>query len=445
VATKSKARTGTKARRVGEALNQLTAAEIARAIAAGECTSEAVVGACLDRIAAREPSVRAWSYLDPSQALAEARARDAAQHRGEPLGPLHGVPIAVKDVLDTADMPTQMGSAIFDGWRPKSDAACVALVRKAGAVIVGKTVTCELAGVAPRETMHPLDPARTPGGSSSGSGAAVADNMVPVAFGTQTGGSVLRPASFCGVVGYKPTYNMINRAGVKFAAESLDTIGLIARTVEDAALVADVCIDRPPVPLNKIELPPRIGFCRNVMWETNASADTRAALEAAAARAKAAGSAIVEFDLGSEFERLFKARGVINDYERACGLAWEWAHHREKLSPQMTKTVEAGLAVSHAEYQDTLRLAERCRLTLEDRLAPLDVLLTPAADGEAPLGLHYAGNPAFQALWTMLHVPTITLPLARGGNGLPIGIQLVAARWQDRRMLEAAQWLMGLA
>ncbi len=427
-----------------KSLNQLTAAQAARRIAKGEITSEALVVACLDHIDAREPQVRAWSYLNPAQALAEARARDRELKKSGPRGPLHGVPIGVKDVLDTGDMPTGMGSPIFDGWRPKADAACVALVRKAGAVILGKTVTCELAGIAPRETMHPLDPTRTPGGSSSGSGAGVADFHVPVAFGTQTGGSVLRPASFCGVVGYKPTYNMINRAGVKFASETLDTIGLIARTVEDAALVADVCIDRKPVKLGKLDTPPRIGLCRNVMWDEFASLVTKAALEGAATRAKAAGAKVTKFDLGPEFAELFSRRGEINDYERACGLAWEWAHHREKLSPQMTKTVEQGLALPHARYQDALRLAEHCRLRLETMMKNVDVLITPAANGEAPVGLHYAGNPAFQALWTMLHVPTISLPLAEGPNGLPVGVQLVAPRWQDRRLLETAQWMMGL-
>lgn len=426
-------------------LNELTAAQAARAIAAGEITSEALVAACLDHIDIREPTVHAWAYLNPAQVMAEARARDRELKRSGPRGALHGVPIGVKDVLDTADMPTQMGSDIFEDWRPKADAACVALVRKAGAVIVGKTVTCELAGVAPRETTNPLDPRRTPGGSSSGSAAAVADFQVPVAFGTQTGGSVLRPASFCGVIGYKPTYNMINRAGVKFAAETLDTIGLIARTVEDAALVADVCTDRVPVALDVLDRPPVVGLCRNVMWEECASAETKAALEGAAVRAMSAGAIVREVELGAEFKDLFKRRAEINDYERACGLAWEWAHHRDKLSPQMTRTVEQGLALPHARYQDTLRLAERCRLALEARMTDLDVLLTPAADGEAPLGLEYAGNPAFQALWTMLHVPTISLPLAKGPNGMPVGVQLVAARWQDRRLLSIAQWMMGLA
>ncbi len=452
MASKAKSQSKTKSATVaksgdhgmGHGLHAMSAASAAKAIAKGEITSEALVRACLDRIATRESVVHAWVHLEPEQALAQARACDVELQRKGPRGALHGVPVAVKDVIDTADMPTRMGSPIFEGWQPKVDAACVALVRKAGAVILGKTVTCELAGIAPRETANPHDSMRTPGGSSSGSGAAVADFQVPLAFGTQTGGSVLRPASFCGVVGYKPTYNMINRAGLKFAAESLDTVGLIARTVEDVALLADVCIDRPPQGLRTMSQPPRIALCRNVMWESNASTETMAAVEGAAERAKAAGAQVREVVLDEMFTELFAQRGTINDYERACGLAWEWAHHRDELSPQMVKTIEQGLAVSHARYQHALRLAEQCRLRLDGMMNGLDVLVTPAADGEAPVGLHYAGNPAFQALWTMLHVPAITLPLATGPNGMPVGVQFVGARWGDRGLLEAAHWMMGL-
>jgi Asp-tRNA(Asn)/Glu-tRNA(Gln) amidotransferase A subunit family amidase len=428
----------------GVALNELSAIGAARAIASGETTSEALVSACLERIAAREPAVRAWAFLDAELALGQARACDAEMKSGYPLGALHGVPVAVKDVIDTWDMPTQMGSPIYDGWQPNTDAACVALVRKAGGVILGKTVTCELAGIAPRETMHPFDPARTPGGSSQGSAAAVADKMVPLAFGTQTGGSVIRPASFCGIAGFKPTYNAINRAGLKFAAESLDTVGLLARTVGDVALLFDVCLDRPPQPLVGRTEPPRIGLCRNVMYDANASAGTKAALAETAKRAMAAGAVVEEFLLGPNFAKLFGLRGAINDYERACGLAWEWAHHRGKLSPQMSKTIEQGLALPHEAYVEAVKLAEACRLELETQMKGFNALLTPAADGEAPTGLHYTGNSAFQALWTMLHVPAITLPLASGPSGLPVGVQLVGARWSDRALLATAQWFMDL-
>lgn len=423
-------------------LHSLSAGEMARAIAAGEATSEAIVAAHLDHIDLRDRHVLAWAFLNPAQVLAEARARDRELRKSGPRGALHGVPVAVKDVLDTADMPTQMGSEIYEDWRPRSDAACVALARRAGAVILGKTVTCELAGIAPRETMNPHDATRTPGGSSSGSAAAVADFQSPLAFGTQTGGSVLRPASFCGVIGFKPTYNLINRAGLKFAAEGLDTIGVMGRTVEDVACLAGVAADGRPFSASKPARPPRIGLCGNVMWEAHASPETRAALETAAARAMAAGAHVETFDLPDIYAELFAARGVINDYERAAALASEWSHHRDKLSPQMTRTVEQGLSTSRARYLEVVGLAERCRLRLDEMLGGVEVLLTPAADGEAPVGLHYAGNPAFQALWTLLHVPAITLPLAKGPNGLPVGVQLVGRRWADDTVLAISAWMM---
>ncbi len=426
-------------------LNMLSAAEAARAIAAGDFTSEALVKACLERIEEREPKVRAWAFLDPDLALKQARALDRELKKSGPRGALHGVPVGIKDVLDTADMPTQMGSAIYKGHQPRSDAACVAMMRRAGAVILGKTVTCELAGVAPRETRNPHDPKRTPGGSSSGSGAAVADFHVPVAFGTQTGGSVLRPAAFCGAVGYKPTYNLINRAGLKFAAEGVDTIGLIGRTVEDMALVTDACVGRSHKAVAKLKAPPRIGLCRTFLWDEKAQPETKAAVEAAARAAEKAGARVRPLELPAAFTRLTRVRDLINNYERAVGLAWEWDVHRKRLSPQMTATVERGLAAKHADYLEAVVHAQACRLEIDTLLEDFDVLLTPAVNGEAPLGLDYAGDPAFQSLWTLLHVPSITLPLAKGPGGMPVGVQLVAARNADKTLLEAARWMMAFA
>src|SRR5947207_5481665 len=259
-------------------LNELSITEIARGIAAGRFTAEAVVRDCLARIEAREPIVQAWATIDPELALAQARALD----RGPNGGALHGVPIGVKDVIDTADLPTEMGSPIYKGHRPACDAACVAFSRAAGAVILGKTVTAEFAGMSPGPTTNPHNPAHTPGGSSSGSAAAVADNMVPAAFGTQTGGSVLRPAAYCGVVGYKPTFNLINRSGIKFAAESLDTIGVIARTIGDVELVTAAVIGKEPA-RRTMETAPRIGLCRTPLWDT-AQPETKHAVEDAAKR-----------------------------------------------------------------------------------------------------------------------------------------------------------------
>ena len=415
---------------------QAGAAETARAIAEGRTGSEEAVAACLARIAEREAAVRAWAWLDPGHALAQARARDAAR----PLGPLHGVPVGIKDIFDTADMPTQMGSPIYDGHRPAADAASVAILRAAGAVILGKTVTAEFAGSHPGATTNPHDAQRTPGGSSQGSAAGVADFMVPVALGTQTGGSVLRPSSFCGIVGFKPSFGSFNRAGIKSAAESLDTIGLHARSLEDIALVGDVLTGREPGGIAGLDRPPRIGICHTPLWRL-AEPETAAAIANTAEAAREAGAAVDEVRLPAAFDALADARRAINDYERARAMAHEWRTDRDRLSPALRNTVAAGLAVPHAEYRAALARTRDCRRLLDWLFDDWDALLAPAVNGEAPLGLDYAGDPAFQALWTMLHVPAITLPTHRGPNRMPVGIQLVARRGEDDLLLSVAAWV----
>src|SRR4051812_26170352 len=275
-------------------LNHLSAIEIAQGIAEKKFTAEAVVRDCLARIEAREPVVKAWATIDPDYALRQARELD----RGSSRGALHGVPIGVKDIIDTADLPTEMGSEIYKGNRSFSDAACVAIMRAAGAVILGKTVTAEFAGMSPGPTTNPHNPAHTPGGSSSGSAAAVADHMVPAAFGTQTGGSVLRPAAYCGVVGYKPTFNLINRSGIKSAAENLDTIGVIARSIDDVELVTAAVVGKEPA-RRTMETAPRIGLCRTPLWDT-AQPETKHAVEDAATRLAAAGATVREITLAEE-------------------------------------------------------------------------------------------------------------------------------------------------
>ena len=412
------------------------AVEAARAIAEGRTTSEALVRARLARIAEREETVRAWAFLDPDLALAQARARDAA---AKPVGPLHGVPVGIKDIFDTADMPTEMGSPIYAGHRPAADAAAVAILRAAGAVILGKTVTAEFAGTHPGATANPHDAARTPGGSSQGSAAGVADGMVPVALGTQTGGSVLRPSSFCGIVGFKPTFGTFNRAGIKFAAESLDTIGLHTRSLEDIALVRDVLTGREPGGIAPLGNPPRIGLCRTPLWHL-AEPETVAAIEAAAGAIRNAGGVVDEVELPDSFAALSEARRAINDYERARAMAHEWRTDRDRLSPAMQKTVASGFATPDAEYRAALAATEECRRLLDDMLEDRDALLAPVVNGEAPLGLDYAGDPAFQSLWTMLHVPAITLPTHRGPNEMPVGIQIVSRRGADDLLLSVAEW-----
>jgi Asp-tRNA(Asn)/Glu-tRNA(Gln) amidotransferase A subunit family amidase len=410
------------------ALNELSACDIVRSVREGALTAEAVTRACLDRIAARENAVRAWAFIDPELALRQARDRDRAKLKG----PLHGLPIGVKDVFDTHDMPTDMGSSIYRGNRPIADASCVALVRAAGAVILGKTITCEFAGLTPNVTRNPHDPARTPGGSSSGSAAAVADHMVHVAFGTQTGGSVLRPASFCGVVGYKPTYNIISRGGMKFAAESRDTIGLFARTVEDVDLVASVLTGRARAKSHNTL--PKIALCRTHLWD-RATPESKHAVEDAARRL----NVTLEAAAPPQFDALAEARTVINPFERARALAHEWNTNAALISPGLTAQIEKGLAVPHARYIASLQRMKECRELIPALFGDADVLLAPCVTGEAPSGLDTTGEPMFQEFWTALHVPTITLPTHRGPNGLPIGIQLVARHYEDETLLAFAK------
>jgi amidase len=426
-----------RASRQSERLNEFSATAIAAKIAAGEATCEAVVRDCVARIAARDDVVKAWVNFDADLALAAARALD----RGPRRGPLHGVPVGVKDIIDTFDMPTELGSPIYRGHRPRADAACVALLRRAGAVILGKTATCEFAGMAPAATTNPHNPAYTPGGSSSGSAAAVADDMVPAALGTQTGGSVLRPSSYCGIFGFKPTYNSFNKAGVKPAAESIDTIGLIARSIDDIELVTAVLRMQTPQPPRRLAGAPRIGLCRTQLWDA-AQGETKAAVENAAAALGDAGATVREVELPETFAGLhIIARGTLNYYERAACMAFEWDHHREALSRQMRHAIENGQKTSRDDYIAAWRRVDECRALLPTVFEGLDVLLVPCVPGEAPKGLASTGDPSMQAMWTALHTPTMTLPTHRGPDDLPVGIQLVAQRYDDDRLIACARWI----
>src|SRR5499426_1135855 len=418
-------------------LNELSCTDIVHGIAAGKFTAEAVTRDCLERIKAREDAVKAWATVDADHALAQARALD----RGLRRGALHGVPIGVKDVIDTFDLPTEMGSAIYKGNRAACDAACVAVSRAAGAVILGKTVTAEFAGMFPGPTTNPHNPAHTPGGSSSGSAAAVADMMVPAAFGTQTGGSVLRPASYCGVVGYKPTFNLINRSGIKFAAESLDTIGVITRTIDDAELVTGAVIGKEPA-RRAMETAPRLGLCRTPLWDS-AQPETKHAVEDAAKRLSAAGASVREITLSEEFSRLFHAsRETMNNYERSKSMAADFAAHGERISKVLSDRIKLGMAMPYNDYLAALRLAEDCRAKIEVAFDGLDAMISPCVKGEAPRGLNPTGDPAFQQFWTVLYGPTMSLPTHRGPNGLPVGLQVVARRYDDDRLFACARWIM---
>jgi amidase len=414
-----------------------TASEATRRIATGSLTAEAYTRACLDCIAAREPVVQAFAALDADAALRTARALDSAPSRG----PLHGIPFAVKDVIDTTDLPTAMGSPIWQGYRPRADAASVALTLAAGGVMLGKTVTAELAYVAPGPTTNPHHSAHTPGGSSSGSAAAVAAGMVPLAIGTQTGGSVLRPASFCGVVGFKPSYGAIPRAGMKLMADSLDTIGLMTRTVEDAALFFAVLSGDSPEPVPDLPAAPRIGLCRTHLWDL-AEPSSHEAVEDAARRLEAGGAVLREVRLPAAFAALTETRVTINDHEIGRSLAHEWAYHRESLSPRLAKAVETGRAIPRSAYVAAMEAAESARARFPQAMAGCDAFLVLGASGEAPEGLGSTGDSRFQGLWTLLHGPAIGLPTHRGPRGLPVGIQLVAPPHADRHLLAVAHWAM---
>ncbi|MEE8334690.1 MAG: amidase [Alphaproteobacteria bacterium] len=418
-------------------LNQLSAVEVTRGVADGRFSCEDVTRACLARVETREDRVGAWIHIDPDQAIAQARAQDRAGRTGLLLG----ATVGVKDIIDTFDMPTGMGSPIYDGNRPLADASCVGLSRAAGAVILGKTVSCEFAGRTPGRTSNPHDATRTPGGSSSGSGAAVADFMAHLAFGTQTAGSVLRPSAYCGIVGYKPTFNSFNRAGIKFAAESLDTIGLHARTVGDIDLFAAALTGRDTLEARPVESAPTIGLCRTPMWD-KAEAESRAALEDAAARLEKAGCSVRDFILPNSFSGLEAARNTLNDVERWRVMAYEWAHARDAISPALRDIVRRGGEVPHSDYLAALVLAEDCRAQMAGLLDGYDFILSPSANGEAPVGLDWTGDPAFQGLWTTLHAPSITLPTHKGPNGMPVGIQLIGRRYEDTRLLADADWVL---
>jgi Asp-tRNA(Asn)/Glu-tRNA(Gln) amidotransferase A subunit family amidase len=418
-------------------LNELSATEIAARIAGGGTTCEAVTRDCLARIAARDDVVKAWVNFNPLQAIAQARALDKSPHRG----PLRGIPIGLKDTIDTFDMPTEMGSPIYRDNRPRADAACVALLRRAGAVILGKAATCEFAGSAPPETTNPHNPAHTPGGSSSGSAAAVADLMVPAALGTQTGGSVLRPSSFCGIFGFKPTYNTFNKIGVWPAADSIDTIGWLARSIDDIELLTAVLRMETPKPPRALGVAPRIGVWRTDLWDT-AQQETKSAVEDAAKKLGNAGASVRDVDMPAAFTGLHAiARSTINFYERAACMAFAWDFRRDALSPQMQRYIENGLKISPDEYVDGLRHVDECRALLAGIFADCDVLLVPCVLGEAPKGLASTGDPGMQAIWTALHTPAMTLPTHRGPGNLPVGIQLVAQRYEDDRLFACARWI----
>ncbi len=423
------------------ALNTLSAVEAARQIAAKKITSEALVRDCLERIAAREDDVRAWMHLAGDAALAQARAADASVGTSAGSGLLHGVPVGVKDLIDTVDMPTTYGSPIYVIHRPAWDAPCVALTRAAGGIVIGKTVTTEFAVMQPNKTRNPHNIAHTPGGSSSGSAAAVADYMVPLAFGTQTAGSIIRPASYCGVVGYKPSFGLISRVGVKALSDTLDTVGTIARTVPDAAYFAAALTGRHELMVDKpYSGKLRVGLCRTYEWK-QALPETVEALESAARQLAAAGADVHEIKLPPTYANLVQAQIDIMFAEQAQSLAHERLKHWPQISAKLQGILSQGLKVTPERYDAAQMLARNCRRTLADVFADCDVLLAPSAPGAAPAGLDMTGDPVFNRMWTLLRTPCVTIPVATAANGLPVGLQVIGAFGNDVRTLAAAHWM----
>ncbi|HJW25074.1 MAG TPA: amidase [Rhodocyclaceae bacterium] len=416
---------------------RLGARDAAERIAAGTLTSEALVAACIERIQEREPVVGAWEYFDPEHALAQARARD----REKPRGPLHGVPVGLKDIIDTADMPTTYGSPIYRDHRPTLDAPSVTQLKAAGAVIMGKLVTAEFATYTPGKTANPHNPAHTPGGSSSGSAAAVADFHVPLAMGTQTAGSIIRPASFNGIIGYKPTYDCFDYGGLHPLSRSLDTLGVFARGFADLPPVRSALARHAIKPVAApAALPPSVGLCRTSSWEQGDPA-MQAAFEVTADKLRQAGARVQEVTLPAMFAELVEAQTLVFAAEGARALDGEMRSHPDLLSQALVRLLEEGRRRTPAEELAAHRLADACRKHLAEVMQGLDVLLTPSALGEAPLGLGATGNPLFSRIWTFLHVPCVCYPVGVGPQGLPLGVQVVGGHGKDDSLISNAWWM----
>jgi len=432
----------------------MTATDLRDRLARGEFSATDLTEAVLARIAEEEPQIGAFAFLDPELARKSAAAVDAYRGTGRALGPLHGLPVGVKDIIDTKDMPTENGTPIDAGRRPGNDATVVQRLRAAGAVIIGKTVTTEFASRYPGGTRNPHHRDHTPGGSSSGSAAAVASGMVPLAIGTQTAGSVIRPASFCGVVGFKPTHGLIPRTGILSQERTLDTVGVFARTVADAALLADAIAGHDPLDRDtRIVPPPRLldtalsdppvtpalAFVKTPVWD-EAAAETK---EGFTELVEALGDACAEVALPEIFSESARAQRTLMLAGFARNLGNYYVRGKDKLSDHARETIEEGRKVTAVDYLEALDWREALNNGLEQLFERYDAIVTPSAPGEAPRDLSTTGDPVFNAMWTLCGVPAVTVPLLEGPNGLPVGAQLVGRRGEDARLLRTARWLVG--
>ena len=434
-------------------LTTLPAVEAAGAIRDGRLHSEQLVTQYLDRIDATDATIKAWAWIDREHALEQAREADGIRKSGRATGALHGVPVGLKDIVDTADMPTERGTPIFKGRMAHGDARMVERLRDAGAVIMGKTKTTELAYMHPTDTTNPHDASRSPAGSSSGSAAAVAARHVPIAVGTQTGGSVIRPASFCGTFGFKPTCGVISRSGVFRTSETLDQIGVFANTLEDAALLTDVlgCYDqtdpgsfprpRPAMQAGaKAEPPVKPDFCWfDLPHHDRLDADGREGLEQLL---DALGDRVERFPAAPQLAGLTDVHKTIYDHEIARNIGLIHADYADKLSEEMIAGIERGRAIDDDRYNDALNVKASAEAFFTAHFRDFDAIIAPSATGEAiPLTQGTTGDAVFCLIWTLAGLPCLTLPMLVGENGLPIGVQLIGATEQDDRLLRTARWM----
>lgn len=419
--------------------NQLPAWQAAQRLARRELSAETLMRACLDRIAEREAEVHAFVHLDADAALAQARALDAGPWRG----PLHGLPLGVKDLFDTADLPTGYGSSLYAGHRPAADAAAVAMCREAGALLPGKTVSTEFAYFHPGATCNPRNLGHTPGGSSSGSAAAVADGMLPLALGTQTAASIIRPAAYCGIVGYKPTHGRVSRGGVKSLSETLDTVGALARSVRDVALLGSVLTGDPRLGGDPAQLlgssAPRIGLCPTPDW-SQADADVQAAWAHAVQTLAPSAASLRDTPWPAALPDLVALQKRVMAHEMARALSHERVHHRARLSSRLNDLFDDGMGISGEQHAADLASTAAARALADAWFGEFDVLLAPSTTGEAPQGIGATGDPLFCRGWTLLGLPCVHLPFAQGHHDLPVGLQLVGRAGDDHRLLAAAQW-----
>jgi Asp-tRNA(Asn)/Glu-tRNA(Gln) amidotransferase A subunit family amidase len=434
---------------------ELTAVDAAQRIEKGLLSSEELVRTLLEHIRQVEPTVQAWQYLDEEHALAQAREADERRRSGQPVGALNGIPVGIKDIIDTGDMPTENGTVLHKGRTPRHDATVVARLRAAGAVILGKTVTTECAYFNPGKTRNPHNPEHTPGGSSSGSAAAVAAGMVPLALGSQTAGSVIRPAAFCGTFALKPTHGLIPRTGVLQLSRTLDHIGLFARSLDDLALLAEELVghdERDPdtrargrIPFRNLAaeeppIPPTLAFIKTPHWERT-DADTK---EAYAELVETLGERVEEVELFPSAREGWDWQRTIMEAEMAFNLEPLYKAGKDQLSERLRGIIERGREVKAVDHQRAVRNAAAAAASFDELfMERYDAILTPPALGTAPKGLGATGDPVFCVLWTLLGLPAVTLPLMRGANGLPLGVQLVGRRNFDARLLRTARWLLG--